>query len=91
MKNGQPSWTKHGFAKSASFKLPCAENTELPWAFCIMPDKGQRVAGSVIDSILFERTRGPSSIKQTLELLQRQRWGSFWETAMERMWAFPNA
>ena len=30
--------------------------------------------------ILWKDERGPSSIKRTLELLQRRHWGNFWET-----------
>ena len=33
----------------------------------------------VLDNLSWEDERGPSSIRQTLELFQRQRWGNFWE------------
>ena len=33
-----------------------------------------------LDDLPSKDERGPSSIRQTLELFQRQRWGKFWET-----------
>ena len=33
-----------------------------------------------LDDLPWKDERGPSSIRRTLEMFQRQRWGSFWET-----------
>ena len=33
-----------------------------------------------LDNLPWKDERGPSSIRRTLELFQRQRWGNFWKT-----------
>ena len=50
-----------------------------------------------LDDIPWKDERGPSSIRRTWELFQRQRWGNFWETGWsayglfwELNWAEPN-
>ena len=45
-----------------------------------------------LDDLLWKDERGPSSVRRTLELFQRQRWGNFWETGgANKLQAFPSA
>ena len=42
--------------------------------------RGEAWREEALDDLPWKDERGPSSIRQTLELFQRQRWGNFWET-----------
>ena len=52
-----------------------------------LEESGYVESGTTRRSSLKGRKR---SVRQTLELFQRQRWGNFWDAA-ERIWAFPSA
>ena len=48
-------------------------------------------SSEVLDDVPSKDDRGPSSVRGTLELFQKQRWGSFLKDRVERIWAFPSA